>query len=187
MDDIELGDVATFVRVVEAGSFTGAARRLQAPKSSVSRRVRRLEAALDVQLLHRTTRSLALTEAGRSYFARVSSALETLNDAALVAAETREVPRGTVRISAPLDVGAEVLPGLVTRFLDRYPEMRIEVRLSPDKESVQGGGFDLAIRGGRPDDTNLACSKLQTTLFKLFAAPSYVAGAGEPHSVTELE
>lgn len=150
------------------------------------RRVRRLEAALNVQLLHRTTRRLSLTEAGKAYFARVSSALETLDDAAHAAAETREQPRGTVRISAPLDVGAEVLPGLVTRFLDRFPEMRIEVRLSPEKESLQGGGFDLAIRGGQPDDTVLACDRLQTSFFRLYAAPAYIARAGHPQSVAEL-
>ncbi|MBB4963438.1 LysR family transcriptional regulator [Saccharothrix violaceirubra] len=179
----ELGDVAVFVRVVEAGSFSAAARVLWMPKSSVSRRVARLENRLGVRLLHRTTRSLALTDAGRAYHARVSVALAELDSAAGAAADSREAPRGVVRLAAPPDVGAEVLPELLAAFLARYPEVRVEVALSPSADLVEGG-FDLALRGGAG---GRGATRLQDTRFRLFASPVYLARKGNPQRPAELE
>ena len=149
MDNIDLDDVAVFVRVVEARGFSAAARALRVPKSSVSRRVARLESKLGIRLLHRTTRSLTLTEAGRTYHDRVSVALAAMVDAASAAVEAREVPRGTVRISAPPDVGAEVLPEIVADFVSRYREVRVDVELAADSPNLVEGGYDPALRGGR--------------------------------------
>ncbi len=178
----ELGDVAIFVRVVEAGSFSAAARALWMPKSSVSRRVARLENRLGVRLLHRTTRSLALTDAGRAYHARVSVALAELDSAAGAATDSREAPRGVVRLAAPPDVGAEVLPDLMAAFLARYPEVRVEVSLSSQTDLVEGG-FDLALRGGAGGQGS---TQLQDARFRLFASPVYLARRGTPQRPTDL-
>ncbi|SES33558.1 LysR family transcriptional regulator [Actinokineospora terrae] len=179
----ELGDVAIFVQVVAAGSFSAAARALWMPKSSVSRRVARLENRLGVRLLHRTTRSLALTDAGRAYHARVSVALSELDSAAGAAADSGEAPRGVVRLAARPDVGAEVLPELVAAFLARYPEVQVDITLSPSVDLIEGG-FDLALRAG-PESRG--STRLQDTRFRLFASPVYLARKGIPQRPADLE
>ena len=186
MRPLDLRDVSFFVSVVDTGGISAAARALSAPKSSVSRGVARLENKLGVRLLHRSTRSLTLTEAGQSFYERVSVALREMNEAASSAIEAREVPKGTVRVSAPLDVGAEVLPHLVARFIAAHPEVMVEVELSADAPSLIRGGFDLALRGGPQPDSGLIARKLQDTVFKLYASPRYLAEAGEPATPEEL-
>lgn len=183
---MDLRDVSFFVSVVETGGISAAARALSAPKSSVSRGVARLENNLGVRLLHRSTRSLTPTEAGQSFYERVSVALREMNEAASAAIEAREVPKGTVRVSAPLDVGAEVLPHLVARFVESHPEVTVEVELSADAPSLIQGGFDLALRGGPQPDSGLIARKLQDTLFKLYASPAYVAKTGAPANPEDL-
>ncbi|HXV92662.1 MAG TPA: substrate binding domain-containing protein, partial [Pseudonocardia sp.] len=138
------------------------------------------------RLLHRTTRSLALTEAGRAYHGRVAAALAELGDAAAAAVEAREVPRGTVRLSTPPDVGAEVLPALIAAFVARYPEVRVEIELSADPRDLVEGGYDLALRGGRPRGPSLTAHKLQDNAFRLYAAPAYLARAGVPGGPGDL-
>lgn len=182
----DLDDIAVFVQVVDAGSFTAAARVLRAPKSSVSRRVARLEGRLATRLLHRTTRSLALTEAGRTYYTRVSTALAALDEAAGAALDARETPRGTVRVTAPPDVGAEVLPALVAAFIRRHPHVRVDIDFSPDPPDLVTGGHDLALAAGRRPGTSSARTKLQDMAFRLYAAPDYLARAGEPQRPQDL-
>ncbi|GLZ37129.1 LysR family transcriptional regulator [Actinokineospora sp. NBRC 105648] len=185
MGEIDLGDVAVFARVVDAGGFSAAATALRAPKSSVSRRVARLESALGTRLLHRTTRSVTLTEAGRAYYARVSNALAEMSEAAAAALDAREEPRGTIRMTAPPDVGAEILPGLIAGFVARHPHVRVEVDFVAETPSLVHGGYDLGLHGGRPDPS-LAATKLQDTAFRLYAAETYLARAGVPHRAEDL-
>ncbi len=187
MPDAELSDVAVFAHVVEAGGFTAAARVLQAPKSSISRRVSRLEGSLGTRLLQRTTRSVSLTEAGQAYYERVAAALAALDEAAAVAAETVQSARGVVRLAAPPDVGGEVLPVLLARFCRRHPEVEVEVTLSATLADVVEGRFDLALRNGRyPADTALVVTRLQKSVFRLYAAPDYLAGRAAPRTRDEL-
>src|SRR5882757_2444745 len=125
-----LEDVAVFVSVVEEGSFANAARRLKLPPTTISRRVRQLEEGLGVRLLHRTTRSLALTEAGRRYFEACSAGLGQINEADRGARDTQAEPSGTVRISAPVNLGVEFFSRVVADFLARNPRVKAEVILS---------------------------------------------------------
>ena len=106
---LDLNDIVVFARVVEAGSFTGAARLLGMPKTTVSRRIASLEREVGVRLLQRTTRSLNVTDAGRLYYAQGSQALRTIEEANLQLAEARAEPSGTIRISAPVGFGAYFL------------------------------------------------------------------------------
>lgn len=183
---MDLNHVAVFAEVVRAGSFTAAAVTLGLPKSSVSRTVARLEDELGVRLLHRTTRALGLTDAGRVYYERVQRALGALSEAASVASDDSLEPRGLVRMTAPSDMGAMELVGMLARFRADHPEITVEIALSGRFVDLVEEGFDLAIRGGRLDDSTLVARRIGSTDFALFAAPSYVARRGTPNTLDEL-
>ena len=185
-DKIDMNDVVAFVRVVEFAGFSAAARQLGVPKSTLSRRVARLEADLALQLLHRTSRTLRLTDAGVEFHERAALALRAMREATSTAAGRHERPRGTLRIAAPSDVGAEVLPAMLARFVARYPETRVEVELTSKTAGMVEGGYDLALRGGRQRDSSLVMRKLQDMPFRLFASPAYLAREGRPRRVEDL-
>jgi DNA-binding transcriptional LysR family regulator len=185
-DPVDLNDIALFVRVVEAGGFSAAARHLRSPKSSVSRGVSRLERSLGARLLHRSTRAVTLTDVGRAYHERVRAALGDLLEASRAVAEASPTPRGTLRVAAPTDVGAEVLPPLVAAFVALYPEVRVEVELSTRDVDLVEGGFDVAIRAGAVRDLSVVARKLQDIDFRLYAAPSYLRRVGEPRRLEDL-
>jgi DNA-binding transcriptional LysR family regulator len=185
--ELDLGDVATFVRVVDSGGFTAAARALHAPKSSVSRRVKRLEQRLGAQLLHRSTRAISLTDAGRDFHRRVAAALAEVGDAVTAVVDAREVPRGVVRFTAPPDLGAEVLPALLATFAAELPLVRLDVDLLAQTPDLVEAGYDLAVCVGRPREHQLTIGKLQDMTLRLYASPGYLAGAGgPPTTVAEL-
>jgi DNA-binding transcriptional LysR family regulator len=127
---LDLNDIAVFARVVEAGSFTAAARLLGMPKTTVSRRIAALEREVGVRLLQRTTRSLNMTDAGRLYYEQSSQALRTIEDANLRLAEARAEPSGTIRISAPAGFGGHFLASPVFDFLAAYPKTKVELHLT---------------------------------------------------------
>ncbi len=185
MDQVELKDVRIFVRVADLGGFAAAARSLRIAKSSVSRAIARLEAALDTQLLQRTPRNLLLTDAGQQYYDRVAAAIATINDASTQAA-ARDTPQGIIRLSAPPGVGTEALPQIIARFIERHPAVSIDVTLSSSQADLTEGGFDLAVRGGPQPDSALLMCKLLDTSFKLYAAPDYLQRAGAPQHPTDL-
>ena len=124
---MDLNRVAVFVSVVAAESFTAAASRLGIHKSSVSRGVAQLEEELGVRLLERTTRKLSLTEAGQAFYRRAQPAVAGLEEASAEASSLRLEPRGTVRMTAPLELGVAVLPKLVVEFTRQYPKVQIAV------------------------------------------------------------
>jgi DNA-binding transcriptional LysR family regulator len=182
---MDLNRIATFARVVEAGSFTAAAEALGVRKSSVSRAVSALEAALGIRLLQRTTRRLSLTDAGRAYYQRARDALASLEEAQQAAAALGAAPRGLVRITAPTDLGAGIAPVLAT-FLRAHPAVRVEVSLTPRLVDLVKEGFDLAVRAGPLLDSSLLARKLADTELGLFAAPAYLARAGRPRRLADL-
>src|SRR5258707_4061330 len=122
---LDLNDIMGFARVVEAGSFTAAARLLGMPKTTVSRRIAALEREVGVRLVQRTTRSLSMTDAGRLYYEQSSQALRTIEDANLRLAETRAEPSGTIRISAPVGFCCQFVTSAEFGFLAAYPETRV--------------------------------------------------------------
>lgn len=183
----EIEEVVAFLRVAETGSFTAAGERLAVPKSTVSRRVARLEDKLGVQLLHRTTRSLALTEAGALFHERAGRALAGLEEATLAAREGREVPRGHLRLTAPYDVGAGSLPMIIAAFTREYPEVTVEVVLTDRTLDLVAEGLDLALRGAAAlPDSSLVARRLTSLKMHLVASPAYVQAKGQPATPTEL-
>lgn len=180
---IDIAFVPIFIEVVRQGSFTKAARALGLPKSTVSRRVAKLEAELGTPLLARTTRKLRLTEAGAAFHARVTPALEAVDEAARALLERRE-PRGHLRISVAPD--AHQFGAIVSRFANAYPHVTVEVSATGRVVDLVGEGFDLAIRAGRLADSSLIARRLADVEFQLFASSAYLEAHGAPRTVAEL-
>lgn len=183
---IDLSDVTAFVRVVEHGGFTPAARALGVPKSTLSRRVARLEESLGVRLLQRTSRRQSLTDAGGSYFERVRDSVRAIESASLAAAEHSEEPRGHLRIAALPDLGGPPFPEIVAEFLRRYPKVTVELHVSPTRVDLVREGFDLAIRAGKLDDSSLVARKVMEDELRLYASPAYLDARGRPKRFADL-
>src|SRR3982751_5444990 len=124
---MDLNSISVFVRVVQAGSFSEAARRLNMPKTTVSARVAALEAALGVNLIQRTTRQLNVTDAGKRYFSQCLSAIQQLDEAREGLASANDHPQGNFRVTAPVDLGHTILPAIVHKLLENHPLMRVEI------------------------------------------------------------
>lgn len=183
---LDLNDIMIFARVIEAGSFTAAARLLGMPKTTVSRRIAALERELGVRLLQRTTRSLNPTDAGRLYYEESSQALRTIEDANLRLAEARAEPSGTIRISAPVGFGGHFLQDAIFDFLATYPKSKVELRLTDDRLNLVENGIDLAFRTGVLEDSTLIARKLGSTHRILCASPAYLVRCGAPDHPADL-
>jgi DNA-binding transcriptional LysR family regulator len=182
---MDLNRAVTFVRVVETGGFTRAAEALGVPASSVSRSVAKLEHELGVTLLERTTRHVALTDAGRAFFERAREALVGLDEASDLALDAAREAYGVVRVAVPPDLGALAGP-LFAAFLAHYPRIRIELTFTPRGAELVGDLVDIAVAIGKLPDSALIAKKLGQTAHKLYAAPSYLAARGTPRNIAEL-
>ena len=186
MATIDLNRIAVFVRVVEAESFTAAAAALGLPTSSASRAVARLEEDLGVRLLVRTTRKLSLTDEGRHFFQRMQAVIAETEEATQAAVGFARDLRGPVRVTAPLDLGVQRLPAVVRRIIERHPGIVIELMLTSRRVDLVEEGIDLAIRGGRLEDSSLVARKIAATDLGIFAAPSYLERRGRPRGFADL-
>lgn len=181
----EAQDALIFTQVVDEGSFTAAARVLDLPKSTVSRRVSRLEGALGLQLLRRTTRQLSLTDAGRAFHAEASRAVEALQAAEEAANCVLAEPRGRLRVTAPAELGTRTF-GILLRFSQTYPELHLDLDLSNNFVDLVGQGYDVALRGGRPPEGSLTGKRLVGGDIHLVASPDYLKRRGTPRRVTDM-
>jgi DNA-binding transcriptional LysR family regulator len=181
-----LDEIAVFVHVVQAGSFTAAARQRGVPKSTLSRAVSRLEETLRSRLLQRSARKITLTDAGRAFYVRAAPHIAGLRDAA-EALDSDDQPQGTLRVTAPPDAGEAFLGALLVRLAARYPLLRVELDLSTQRQNLIEQGFDCAIRGAAAiEDATLVARRLVTTETQLFAAAEYLARRGTPETPEEL-
>ncbi len=183
---IDLNALAVFAGVVKAGSFTAGAKALGIPKGSVSRKISSLEAALDVRLLHRTTRKLSLTEVGRAYYEQCCKGLAELNAANQLVDETRSVPRGTLRISAPAGFADGGLADWVGEFLNRYDHTKVELLLSDQKIDLVEQRIDLAFRTGKMRDSSFIARKLIPARRILCASADYLSHRNQPKNLDDL-
>ena len=186
MPRIDLNRVATFVRVAEVGSFTAAARALRLPTSSVSRAIANLEDELGVRLINRSTRKLSLTEAGGQFHQRMQAVLAEADEATEAAAGFGKEPRGVVRLTAPVDIGLQVLPPLVAKLHARHPDLVIELVLTSRRMDLIEEGLDLALRGGRLEESSLVARKLIDSSLGIFASPAYLARHDPPRTLADL-
>jgi DNA-binding transcriptional LysR family regulator len=181
-----LRTIEAFVRVAESGSFSEAARRLRSSKSAVSRQVATLEAELDARLFHRTTRSLTLTEAGRSYFERATRILADLEEANLSVSQLQAAPRGRLRVNAPMSFGFLHLAPAIPDFLSRYPQIEVDMIMNDRFVDLVDEGFDVAVRIGRLEDSSLVARKLAPIRRAVCASSTYLNARGVPHSPDDL-
>lgn len=175
----DLNDVIVLVRVVETGSFSGAARRLGVPKSTVSRRIARLERDLGARLLQRTTRRLSLTDAGQIYYRHCSRVLAELDEAHRTVSGMQQQPSGVLRLTAPHDLAA-IVSTLIADFSERYPEVRVVTEMTTRVIDLVAEGFDLALRAGQLHDSSLIARRLASFDVVLYASPQYLERCGMP-------
>lgn len=185
--DIDPGDLLLFARIVECGSFSMAAERVQLPKSTVSRRLSQLEARLGERLLQRTTRKLVLTEFGASLLDHARKVTEETEAAGALAQHRQLAPTGLLRISMPGDFANYAMDQILARFMQQYPAISLELDLSPRRVDLIAENFDLAIRiGNLPEDSTLAARPVAISRMGLYAAPSYIAVHGLPEHPDDL-
>lgn len=183
--DLELEDLQTFVEVADAGGVSAAARRLGVSKSIVSRRLFRLEAELGVQLLARSTRGAALTEAGvtfRDHAARVCAEIDVARETILPAGDLR----GRLRVAAPLSLGPTHFAPVLAEMARRHPLLQVHAAYSDRFVDLIGEGFDCAIRVGYLQDSNLIARRVGPIYGKFVASPDYVREHGAPETPEEL-
>ena len=183
-----LGDLDAFVTVARARGFRDAARASGKSASGLSEAVRRLEAALGIRLLYRTTRSVRPTEAGTRLLERLGSALTEVESALDVVNGFRDRPVGTLRLNVPVSAARLVLPGIVPRFLAAYPEIRLEVVAEDNFVDVLAAGFDAGIRYDERLQQDMIAIPIgpRTQRFAVAAAPAYLDRHGRPRHPREL-
>jgi DNA-binding transcriptional LysR family regulator len=179
--------LAVFTAVAETESFTRAAERLGLPRSTVSRQILSLEDELGARLMHRTTRRVTLTPAGRRLLEQVGPHVTALGKVA--PGDLDEGAAGTLRITTTPDLGSALLAEVVARYTILHPEVKVEARLGLHLVDLVGEGFDLALRAGAkslPDSPHLSASRVGTLQLGLYASPRYLRRAGTPTAVAEL-
>lgn len=176
--------VPVFLKVVDQGSFTAAAKSLGVPKSTASRAVTALEQQLETQLLQRTTRSLELTEAGRAFYERAKAARAALEEAQAEVGHASDDASGVVRLSLPND--AYPMAELLARFSAAHPNIQLELVVTNRQVHLVEEGIDLALRAGKLDDSSLIARKLAQSDLGLFASSEYLKKHGAPKKLEQL-
>lgn len=186
-DRPDLSDIALFVEVASRRSFSRAAEALGLPNSSLSRRIARLERAVGVTLLHRSSRQVELTEPGRRYFERCEKIVADAQAAHDQLARDSASPKGRIRMSVPVDFGLIFIAPALVEFARLYPELTFDVDMSPRRVDLLAERFDLAIRvGDLEDSSSLVTRRLATVEVSLYASPDYLRKAGVPATPADL-
>lgn len=181
------GDLEIFARVVSAGSMSAAGRELGLSPAVVSKRLRRLEDRLGSRLLQRTTRQIALTEAGQGFYERVIAILAGVEDAEAFVSRRSALARGTLKISAPTAFGRMHVAPNVARFMAQNRDLSINLNLSDDLVDIVGEGYDVAIRIAELADSSLVARKIAPVRRILVATPGYLEQHGRPEGLSDLD
>lgn len=185
-DDVLLGSIELFCFAAELGSFTAAAASASVTPAAVSRSIARLEERLGVRLFVRTTRQIRLTDGGRIYFEQCRQALSQLTDAERQVTGSQAKPAGMLRVSAPTPFAHYRLLPLLGEFRRKYPEVTLDIHVSNRNIDFADEGYDLAIRGRAPADSNLIARKLEDAELVLVASPAYLKRHGKPRKLEDL-
>ena len=178
--------ISEFVSVAEYESFTRAAKEMAISTAQVSRQVSALEKRLTVKLLYRTTRKVSLTEEGRIFYQHCRAVLDGLDAAEQAVTHLQSKPQGRIKLTAPVTYGEQQLLPLVNDFMVQYRDIEVTAFLSNQKFDLLEGGYDLAIRIGKLQDSSMMAKKLSHRTNFVCAAPAYIAQYGTPHTLTEL-
>jgi len=181
-----LTEMEAFATVVDQGGFTDAARKLGISKSAVSKHVSSLESRLGARLLNRTTRRVIPTEIGLAYYDRAQKVLNDAGEADAMVSAMQAAPSGLLRISVATDFGVNHVSPVLGQFLQRYPDITVNMVLNNRYVELISEGFDLAVRIGELDDSSLRARKLTETTKRLVGAPSYFTAYGRPQRIDDL-
>ncbi|MEH6443680.1 MAG: LysR family transcriptional regulator [Oceanospirillaceae bacterium] len=184
--NLNINDMMIFLAVVESGSFTIAAELLGIPKANVSRKVSRLEQVLGVILLERSTRSQHLTEVGRRYLIHCKRIHEELDLAQVTVSETTSSYKGVLKIGVSVAAGQQILKPAIASFLRQYPQIDIQLNLTNERVDLIKEGFDMLIRVGNLDDSQLIAKRLGSAQRKLYASPDYIINNSSPKNIDDL-
>jgi DNA-binding transcriptional LysR family regulator len=182
----KLASIMAFTQVVQRGSFAAAARELRLSRSAVSKYVIELEQELGVQLLSRTTRSVRPTENGQAYYERCTAILAELEEADLAVTRLQSEPRGLLRVNAPMSFGTLHLGRAVADFMERHPQVQIQLILSDQQVDPVQEGFDITLRIADLPSSSLIARRIAPARRVICAAPSYLARRGTPRHPDEL-
>lgn len=171
---IDLNAVAIFVRIVETGSLSAAARTLHLPKTTVSKRLAVLEETLGLALMTRTTRKLRLTEAGKTYFEHGQAAVRRLEQARVEMSSAGDHPSGLLKITSGVAICHSVLAKVIGAFVLRYPGVKVELLVSNRVVDFLGEGIDLAVRAGALRDSSFVGRRFMAMTSNLYASPEYL-------------
>ncbi|MEN4918415.1 LysR family transcriptional regulator [Achromobacter spanius] len=177
--------LVAFATAVEAGSFSAAGRILGTSPSAVSKAIARLELRFGIRLFQRSTRVLSLTREGEAYYERVAPLLRALGDAGDVM-QPEATAQGSLRVTAPGDLGRLLMASIVSRFLPAHPALKLEMSLADRHVDLIREGFDLAIRAGRVADSELNARQLAQLPLVLAASPAYLERHGVPRGIDDL-
>lgn len=175
-----------FVAVAESGQFTAAAERLGVSSSHISRQVARLEERLQTRLFYRSTRRVVLTEAGQTFLQHCQRLQDGREEALRAVGDLTSEPKGLLRMTCAVAYGERFIAPLVTRFMQAYPQLRVDIELTNRTLDLVHEGLDVAIRLGRLQDSRLVATRLAPRRMYLCASPSYLEHYGRPHSLSEL-
>ena len=181
-----LDGVAVFVGVINAGSFTAAAHALGHFTSYVSKVITRLEKRLGSRLLNRTTRTISLTDAGRAYYERCNQLVIDAENAERSINQLQEKPSGLLRINAPGSFASKYLLDVLPKFMQRYPEVKLEVEFNDRLIDIVAEGYDVVIRVGEIKDSNLVARKFTSSHSVVVASPDYLKRRGHPKQAEDL-
>jgi DNA-binding transcriptional LysR family regulator len=184
--DLALQDMAVFVEVARALSFTRASKASGIPIATLSRRIAVLEKRVGVRLFERTTRRLALTEPGKRYLERCERIVQDAAAAHEALKEAAERPAGHLRISMPVEFGLTILAPMIDEFARQYPDITIEADLSPRPANFVDENVDVSIRLGEVRDASLIARRLGSATRLFYASPAYLARRGEPRHPNDL-
>jgi DNA-binding transcriptional LysR family regulator len=184
----QLTAMKVFRNVAELGSFAEASRQLKLSPAAVSKNISELEAHLGVQLFNRTTRRLSRTEAGSRYYEHIVRILDEMQEAEASLGSMQDTPRGRLRVTAPLTLTLMLLSAAVPKFLERYPDLSLDLRLDDRRINLVEEGFDVAIRvSGHLADSSLIARKLINLQYVVCCAPAYVERFGPPATPHALQ
>ncbi len=183
----QLNAMKVFVAVVDEAGFGAAAERLNLSRTKVSKQVMDLEAHLNARLLNRTTRRHSLTGTGRAYYERAKSILNEIEEADAEAANQSMTPSGRLRINAPMAYGISHVAPNLRGYMDRYPEVEVDLTLNDRVVDLVDEGYDMAIRIGELRDSSLIARRIAVSHMVACAAPSYLAEHGTPEHPGDLQ
>ncbi|MEO6748933.1 MAG: LysR family transcriptional regulator [Casimicrobiaceae bacterium] len=183
---MKLAAMEMFVRAAEARSLSDAARKLGVSKSVVSKQITQMEHALGVCLLHRTTRSVTLTEIGSAFYERCARMIAAAEEAESVATHFQSAPRGVLKLHAPVDFGVRHLTPALPKLLARYPELRVDVTFNDQPANLAEEGFDVAIVIEPEPNGGLVARRLAPIHRNVCASPEYFRRHGTPHTPHQL-